>query len=137
MNRPEMPMKVEAFMTRNPQTVQPQDTLAAARDKMDRGRFRRLPVVDKTGRLVGILTDGDLRPHIGYFGTTRVSAAAVDDPVTITAEAPLEEAVRLMLERKIGGLPVVGDEGRVVGILTESDLLRGFLQALAAGGEES
>jgi acetoin utilization protein AcuB len=117
-------------MTPDPETIRPHDTLAVAQEKMSRGRFRRLPVVDDSGALVGILTDGDLRQHLGYWSTTRVTAAMVENPVTISAEDTIEHAAELMLEYKIGGLPVLGADGSLVGIVTESDLLLGFLKKL-------
>lgn len=125
---------VRSFMTPAPETVQPGDVLALAEEKMRRGRFRRLPVVDAQGRLLGILSDGDLRAHGGYLESTRVTAAMVENPCTVSAEAPIEEAVEKMLERGIGGLPVLDGDGNLAGIVTESDVLRGFLALLRTGG---
>lgn len=123
-------MEVRRWMTPDPETIRPHDTLAEAQEKMGRGRFRRLPVVDESGALVGILTDGDLRQHLGYWSTTRVTAAMVENPVTISADETIEHAAELMLEYKIGGLPVMDSDGRLVGIVTESDLLLGLLRKL-------
>jgi acetoin utilization protein AcuB len=123
-------LKVRGFMTSNPQTIRPNDMLAAARDKMVAGRFRRLPVVDDAGQLLGILTDGDLREHVGYLAGTKVTAAMVEQPITIAADAPIDVAADLMLAHKIGGLPVVESDGQLVGIITETDLLRGWLHDL-------
>jgi acetoin utilization protein AcuB len=97
--------------------------LSVADEKMRNGRFRRVPVVDEAGKLLGILSDGDLREHVGYLATTRVTAAMVEKPITISAEAPVGSAADLMRWNKIGGLPVVDAEGRLIGIITESDLL--------------
>jgi acetoin utilization protein AcuB len=127
-------MKVEAFMTRDPETIHPHETLAVAREKMDRGRFRRLPVVDDAGKLVGILAEGDLRAHVGYLDGTRVTAAMVENPVTLTPNDSVERAAEILVERKIGGLPIVDEGDRPVGMLTESDLLRCFLELLRAKG---
>src|SRR5208337_792427 len=99
-------MLVGKRMTPHPVTVAPNETLAAARAKMQAGQFRRLPVV-QDGKLVGIVTDRDLRPHLGHEERTRVTAAMTEDLVTVTPATTLEYAAQLMLKRKIGGLPVV------------------------------
>lgn len=122
-------MPLRNWMTRNPQTIGPQDTLEEAQQRMARGRFRRLPVVDDKGRLIGILTDGDLRQHIGYWSTTRVDAAMIENPTTVGQDESIEHAADMMIEYKIGGLPVVQD-GNLVGIITDSDLLQGLLHML-------
>ncbi len=100
---------------------------------MDTGRFRRLPVVDQ-GKLVGILTERDIRSHLGYLESTRVNAAMTADPATITPRTTAEDAARLMLEHKIGGLPVL-DNGALVGIVSTSDVLRAFLNVVQAAQE--
>lgn len=123
-------MTVAECMTEGPVTIRPDETLAAAQEKMAHGRFRRLPVVDGDGRLLGILTDGDLRQHVGYWATTRVTAAMIEKPVTVTPETPIQSVAELMLQYQIGGVPVVAADGRVVGIVTESDLLHVLLDLL-------
>ena len=123
-------MNVDSVMTRNPETIEPLEMLSVVREKMDRGHFRRMPVVDEEGKLIGIVCDGDLRPHAGYLPTTRVTAAIVDDVVSVTPDEPLDKAVEIILERKVGGLPVVDANRKVVGILTESDLMRALLKQL-------
>jgi acetoin utilization protein AcuB len=77
-------------------------------------------------KLVGIITDRDLRQHGREMRVTNVSAAMTEGVITVTPQTPLEAAVRILLERKIGGLPVL-DEDRVVGIITTSDILKAFL----------
>jgi acetoin utilization protein AcuB len=124
------PLKVRGFMTPNPQTIHPNEMLAVAREKMTAGRFRRLPVVDDAGNLLGILTDGDLREHVGYLTGTKVTAAMVEKPITVPADAPIDVAADLMLQHKIGGLPVVESTGKMVGIITETDLLHAWLHHL-------
>ena len=100
---------------------------------MDDGRFRRLPVVEG-GRLVGILTERDIREHTGYLGSTRVNAAMRTALITVTPFNTVEDAARLMLKHKIGGLPIVAD-GKLVGIVTTSDLLRAFLLVVAGASQ--
>ena len=89
-------MKVRDVMTSSPQTIRPADLLSVAREKMQRGGFRRLPVVDDAGNLLGILTDGDLREHLGYLATSRVTVAMVEKPMTISPDATIAAAADLM-----------------------------------------
>jgi CBS domain-containing protein len=120
-------MSVNQVMTRNPETIRARDLLAVADERMQRGRFGRLPVVDPAGTLVGILTRSDLRQHAGYLATTHVDAAMTETPVTITADQSIRAAAELMLRHQIEGLPVLDEEARLIGIITRSDLLRVLL----------
>ena len=104
---------------------------------MKRG-IRRLPVVDTTGeRLVGILTLGDLREarpspatslsiyELNYLlANLKVEAVMTHNPYTVTPHTSIPAAARIMLDRKVGGLPVVDEQGKPVGIITESDVFR-------------
>jgi acetoin utilization protein AcuB len=123
-------MQIVNLMTPNPIVINSDDTLANAKAVMDRGGFRRLPVVEKE-KLVGILTERDVREHTGYLGATRVNAAMRTELITVTPYDTVEEAARLMLGHKIGGLPIV-DGGKLVGIITTSDLLKAFLFVVRA-----
>jgi len=117
-------------MTPNPVTVSSHDTLARAKSLMDTGGFRRLPVVDG-GRLVGILTERDIRGHIGVFERTRVNAAMRTEVITAIPTDSVENAARLMLKHKIGGLPVTAG-GKIAGIVTMTDIVRAFLRVVRA-----
>lgn len=128
-------MLVRHRMTANPETVSPQDYLAKASAKMTAGKFRRLPVV-QDGRLVGILTDRDILRFVGSEGRTRVDGAMTDSPLTIAPDTPVEEAIRLMMKHQISGLPVV-EQGKVVGIVTTSDILQAFLEVSGAAVQGS
>jgi acetoin utilization protein AcuB len=126
-------------MTPNPVTVHPDSDPMAAQTLLRYGKFRRLPVVDEDGKLVGIITDSDLElffstaPSPGVIKRQfRVDQMMRRNVVTVPPDCPLEEAAKLMLEHKIGGLPVVEDE-KVVGIITESDIFAQFVEAL--GGD--
>jgi len=123
-------MLVRHRMTQHPVTVSPQDTLATAQEKMTAGHFRRLPIVHD-GALVGILTDRDVRRHVGVEERTRVRAAMTETPLTVSPLTTVEEAVQLMLKHQISGLPVV-ENGKVVGIITTSDVLQAFLEMTGA-----
>ena len=126
-------------MTRNPVTVKAGDGIKDAMEKMKRGYFRHLPVVDDDGLLIGMLSDRDLRlirPSLAFVSaedaalqlwSTSVRQAAVFDPVTIYPEALLEQAAELMLRWEVGGLPVVDKAGKLVGIITYTDILRQFV----------
>jgi acetoin utilization protein AcuB len=128
-------MLVEKRMTRDPVTITPEEFLSVAQEKMHAGGFRRLPVV-RQGALLGIITERDLREHGGFLERTKVNGVMKEKPATVGPETTLEEAAQIMLQRKIGGLPVV-DHGRLVGIITESDILKAFLDVMGASQEAS
>jgi acetoin utilization protein AcuB len=117
-------------MTKYPVTVTPEDSLAAAQAKMTWGGFHRVPVVAE-GKLVGIVSDRDVRPHWGKLDDTSVGAVMTREPKTVTPQTTIEDAARLLIERKIGGLPVL-DEGRLVGIVTITDMMQAFLDVMGA-----
>lgn len=130
-------MKVRDVMSTEVATVQRNDQLLIADDLMRLGRIRHTPVLDEaTGEVVGVLSQRDLfrgalARALGYgahaqqkmMGMLRVKEVMTNDPVTVEPDTALAEAARIMLERKIGCLPVVA-KGRLVGILTESDFVR-------------
>ena len=128
-------MQVRHRMTQHPITVSPQDTLAAAQEKMTAGHFRRVPVV-QDGALVGMLTDRDIRRHVGAEERTRVGAAMTETPLSVSPHTTVEDAVQLMLKHQISGVPVV-EGGKAVGIITTSDILRAFLEMTGASTEDS
>ncbi len=126
---------VRDWMTRDPLTIDPGLSVSGAYQLMKESGIRRLPVVEG-GRLLGIVTLGDLRAavaspeanlnifemafHMERFTVMQIMTREV---VTVTPDSSIEVACELMLKHKIGGLPVVAD-GRLVGILTESDIFR-------------
>ncbi|MGO9059638.1 MAG: CBS domain-containing protein [Candidatus Binataceae bacterium] len=126
-------MLIRRWMTQNPDIVGPAETLAQARQKMAKGDFRRLPVVER-GQLVGIITDRDLRQHTGQFEHIRVEAAMSKPVITVTPDMLLDQAANLLVKHKVGGLPVV-DSGKLVGIITAIDLLRAFAEVLGTTEE--
>ncbi len=126
-------MQVSKWMTREPYCVLPDERLDVVAEAMRAGGFRRAPVVDTERRLLGIVTDRDLREHKGFLAASKVSAAMVEPALAVAPDDPIEDAARLMLERKIGGLPVIDSQRHVVGVVTETDLLRGFLDGAAPG----
>lgn len=128
-------MLVRHRMTANPVTISPQDYLVAAKEKMATGKFRRLPVI-QNDVLVGVLTDRDILRFVGAEERTRVDGAMTESPLTISPTTPVEEAVRLMLTHQVSGLPVV-DQGKVVGIVTTSDIMQAFLEVSGAATQGS
>ena len=128
-------MLVQNRMTTNPDTISPDEFLTSGLVKMHKGRFRRLPVV-QDDKLIGIITDRDFREHAGLLERTKISSAMTKDLMTVTPRATLEQATKLMLSHKISGLPVT-DGGKLVGIITSSDILQAFLDMLGASEEGS
>ncbi len=130
---------VKDWMTRDPVVISPKTTLPEAYQLMKERRIRRLPVVDN-GKLVGIVTLGDVREASPSDATTlsiyelnyllaQLSADRImtREALSVSPDATIRDAARMMLEHKIGGLPVV-EGGKVVGILTESDIFRLVVQ---------
>jgi acetoin utilization protein AcuB len=97
---------------------------------MKAGGFRRLPVIE-SGKLIGIITDRDLRAHRGYWEHTKVNGVMTEKVFTVGLDTTLEEAAQIMLQKQIGGLPVVDDK-RLVGIISASDVLSAFLDLMGA-----
>ena len=134
-------MLVRDVMTPNPICVHPDGDPRAALGLCKSARIRRLPVVDAGGQLVGIVTRVMLEHFLAaapppsvqarQHGIAQVMHAPV---VTVAPDEPMEEAARRMVAHKIGSLPVVAD-GRVVGIITETDIFRQFVEIL--GGQSS
>lgn len=135
-------LRVRDVMTPDPKTLGRNDQLSLADDLMAQERIRHLPVLDEDGALVGILSQRDLfrgalARALGYgetaqrrmLGMLAVKEVMTTQLVTVGPDAPIAEAARTMVDRKIGCLPVVED-GKLVGILTESD----FVALLAPRG---
>jgi len=137
-------MLVQERMTHNPITIRDDTSLYDALKIMRENKVRRLPVLDKDGKLVGIVSEKDLlyaspSPatslsvwEISYL-TSKITVRELmtKEVITICEDCPMEEAARIMVDNKIGGLPVVrGDT--VVGIITETDLFKIFLELLGA-----
>lgn len=123
-------MLVGKRMTQAPVTITGDELLSEAQEKMRRGGFRRLPVVSD-GKLVGIVTDRDLRSHAGYLERTRANGVMTEKVRTVSPATTLEEAAQIMLKFQISGLPVV-DNGQLVGIITTSDVMKAFLDTMGA-----
>ena len=125
-------MLVREWMTAPAIAISPKMEAAAAVERMTELKFRRLPV-ELEGKLVGIVTRGDLEAKLGWDRMVwrrlgrRVEDAMTPNPFTVAPEDRLEKAAELMLQHRIGGIPVV-ENGKLVGIVTESDVFRAFVQ---------
>ncbi|HTP30307.1 MAG TPA: CBS domain-containing protein, partial [Anaeromyxobacteraceae bacterium] len=124
--------RVESLMSTALVTVQDTDSVAAAEIAMKLASVRHVPVVDAKQNLVGILSVRDVlealargkkQVLVGEYMTRNV--------VTVTPETPVHRAIDLLLEHEFGSLPVVGADGHLVGIVTETDLVRRARAALA------
>ncbi len=137
-------MLVKDRMTKHPITISQETPVAEALTFMRQNRIRRLPVLDRHGRLVGIVSEKDLlyvspSPattlsvyEVGYLlSKIRVEEIMTREVITVSPDTPLEQAARIMVDNKIGGLPVMED-GVLVGIITETDIFKTLLEMLGA-----
>ncbi len=141
-------MRIRDMMTRNPITVESETFVLDAQRIMKENNIRRLPVMEK-GKLIGIVTKHDLLEaspspatslsihELNYLlSKMKVKEIMKKNPVTISPDTPFEEALRIGQEKKIGSFPVV-ENGKLVGIATESDLVRFLTRALGVREEGS
>ena len=138
-------MLVKDRMTPDPKTITPDTSFPDAFRIIREKKVRHLPVVNKRGKLVGVVAQTDLL-HASPSSATalsvfemnyllanlRVEEVMSSPPITVPEDAPLEEAARVMVEHKIGCLPVMRD-GELVGVITETDIFETFVEIL--GGE--
>jgi CBS domain-containing protein/predicted CoA-binding protein len=130
--------KVRERMTRYPVTVTPGASIESALEKMKKGHFRHLPVVDEENHLLGMFSDRDLRllypsptaepdeQAMERFRATPVADATAFNPVSILPDATLENAADLMLRWNVEALPVIAGDDHLVGIITSADFLREY-----------
>lgn len=137
-------MLVRHRMTRDPITVSPETSFPDAFRTIREEGIRYLPVVGKKGKLVGIVTQTDLLQASPSSATTLAVfemnyllahlevSEVMSSPITVSEDDPLEEAARIMVENKIGCLPVMRNS-ELVGIITETDIFKAFVETLGAG----
>ena len=141
-------MRIRDMMTRNPVTVDSETLVMDAQKIMKENNVRRLPVVDK-GKLLGIVTKHDILEaspspatslsvhELNYLlSKMKVKEIMKKNPGTLTPDTPFEEALKIGQEKKIGSFPVV-ENGKLVGIATESDIVRFLTRALGVREEGS
>jgi CBS domain-containing protein len=140
-------MKVENLMTRNVLTLRGDQTLRDAISIVQKHHIRHIPVVNGP-RVVGIVTDRDIKratpsllsgvdqaEYERVLNETRVFQVMTREPATVTPDTDLAEAVRILIDKKFGALPVIDGSG-LVGILTDTDILRAYLRILTAPQSE-
>ncbi len=136
-------MKVINVMTPDPVSVEQSSTVLQAEEIMREQNFRQLPVI-KDRELIGIITDRDIRSCLGSdsFNTleeqekariTEVAAVMSSKPIFLSPDDDLRDAVELLIEEKVGGIPVVDEKEGLVGIVTYVDALRCLLERLDEG----
>lgn len=136
-------MNVDELMTRSPITVRPDTLMLDARHLMVEKKIRHLLVVGADGDLAGIVTDRDIRLNLPSRATSlsaqeithllsrlTVGEIMTRSVVTIGPDRPAREGAQLMLDHKIGALPVL-DDGHLIGIITETDFVRAFVRTTA------
>lgn len=137
-------MFVKDQMTPNPITVTPELPISEAQQRMQRHNIRHLPVVDAEQRVVGLLTRETMLQAVPWsqvalssletqyiLSKIKAGKVMIREVITITEDVPVEEAARIMVDHKIGCLPVVR-QGRLVGIITDIDLLAVTMEMLGA-----
>jgi CBS domain-containing protein len=129
-------LTVKDLMSRMVITIRPSDEIDIAKLEMDLASIRHLPVTDRHGALMGVVSKSDLLQALVRQGggSVRVEGLMAREVITVVADAPAYEAARLMSSRKIGCLPVIDQRRRVVGILTATDLLIAAERALRVPG---
>jgi CBS domain-containing protein len=139
-------MMIRELMSGGLVTVSPEAPVTRARDLMAGEKIRHLPVIGPGGGLAGIVTDRDIRVNLPSRATSlsaqeityllsqlTVGEIMTRSVITIGPDAPAREGARLMLQHRIGALPVL-DDGRLLGIITETDIVRAFVRTTAPVG---
>lgn len=137
-------MLVRKRMTPNPITITPDTSVSDAMRLMREKKIRRLPVLDHNARLVGIVSDNDLLYASPSPATSlsvweihdllyrlRVDQVMTREVITVSEDTPLEEAARIMADKRIGGLPVTSGD-KLTGIITETDIFKALLAQFGA-----
>jgi acetoin utilization protein AcuB len=134
-------------MTRKVITVDPEKTVFEAQELMAGNHIRHLPVVDQNRQLIGIVTDRDIRSAMPYnfikdscseeqreqICALTVKDIMTRDPISVSPTYTIQDALLMIQNSKVGALPVVGDDGKLSGILSVRDLLRAFINVLGIG----
>ncbi len=140
-------MFVSRSMTRKVITAGPETAVFKAQELMAESKIRHLPVVEPNGRLIGIVTDRDIRSAIPYeffkqhpseeekekFSKLQIKDIMSKNPITISPTYTIQDALLMIQDAKVGALPVVDEENRLKGIISVRDLLRAFINVLGIG----
>jgi len=124
-------MKINALMVPNPITISEKASIGEAIELMKINSIRHLPVISKHKKLKGFVTLADLKQSLipSMVGDLTLHDIMIKDPITVDPDDDIEIAAQLIYKHKIGGMPVTKDD-RVVGIITESDILRAFIDMM-------
>lgn len=135
-----MGLLVDAVMSRDPVTAAADDTIRSVLDRMGRHGIRHLPVIDRERRVIGVVSDRDVRTSIGNpmravdsretaarIESTRVADAMTRSPITLRAGTRLSRAAAMFADHKVGVLPIVDERDRLVGMISYTDVLRAVL----------
>ncbi len=140
-------MFVSRSMTRKVITVEPDGGIFKAQELMAASKIRHLPVIQPDGRLIGIVTDRDIRSALPYkffkefpsekekktFSELKIKNIMTKDPITISPTNTIQDALVMIQDARVGALPVVGENGILRGIISVRDLLRAFTNVLGIG----
>ena len=123
-------MRIKHWMIKDVVTIGPEATVEEAIQLMKKHSIRHLPVVEET-RLVGLVTESSIRQYLllSVMDKLSIREVMIINPITIDADATIDEAARIIYRYKIGGLPVM-QNGRLVGIMTVTDLLGAFIELM-------
>ena len=144
-------MFIARYMTAPPVTIPPEMTIPAAKDLLQSRHFRHLPVVDQDGKLVGMVTDRDLRSAypssvlssdairtcLAELDNTPVNAIMSRSFFTVSLSSTLDDALILLDRERVGALPVLDDSGKVVGIFSIRDLIKAYRTLFGLGDRGS
>jgi acetoin utilization protein AcuB len=138
-------MFVSRSMTRKVITVDQEATIFDAQELLAKNKIRHLPIIDKDRRLIGIITDRDIRSVLPYkslmedgsekerVSKFKVKDIMTKDPISISPADTIQDALLLIQNSKVGALPVVDDDHKLKGIISVRDLLRAFINVLGIG----
>jgi acetoin utilization protein AcuB len=132
-------------MTRKVTTVDQEATIFDAQELLAKNKIRHLPIIDKSRRLIGIITDRDIRSALPYkslmehnsekekVSELKVKDIMTKDPISISPTYTIQDALLLIQNSKVGALPVVDDDHKLKGIISVRDLLDAFINVLGIG----
>ncbi len=140
-------MFVSQSMTRKVITIDQEADIFEAQEKMAHNRIRHLPVIDPRDRLIGIVTDRDIRSALPFelfkdpgleaenekISDLKIKDVMTPSPRTISPDYTIQDALLLIQDLRVGALPVVDDQGKLKGIISVRDLLRAFINVLGIG----
>ena len=124
-------MKIHSLMIPNPITITEKASIEEAINQMKINAIRHLPVISKSGKLKGMVTLADLKQGLipSMLSDVSLSDIMIKKPITVVPDDDVETAAQLIYRHKISGIPVV-QEGKLVGIITETDILRAFIDMM-------